>query len=76
MRDGGYRTMEEIESWKSRDPISLLESRLLDREIATQAQIDAVREEIEDVVAEGLEFARTSPYPEPDTAALHIYGKN
>ncbi len=76
MRDGGYRTMEEIESWKSRDPITLLESRLLDREIATQAQIDAVRQEIEDVVAEGLEFAKSSPYPEPDTAALHIYGKN
>jgi 2-oxoisovalerate dehydrogenase E1 component len=76
MRDGGYRTMEEIESWKSRDPITLLESRLLDREIATQAQIDAVRQEIEDVVAEGLEFAKNSPYPEPDTAALHIYGKN
>jgi 2-oxoisovalerate dehydrogenase E1 component len=76
MRDGGYRTMEEIESWKSRDPITLLESRLLDREIATQAQIDTVRQEIEDVVAEGLEFAKSSPYPEPDTAALHIYGKN
>jgi 2-oxoisovalerate dehydrogenase E1 component len=76
MRDGGYRTMEEIESWKSRDPITLLESRLLDREIATQAQIDAVRQEIEDIVAEGLEFAKSSPYPEPDTAALHIYGKN
>jgi 2-oxoisovalerate dehydrogenase E1 component len=76
MRDGGYRTMEEIESWKSRDPITLLETRLLDREIATQAQIDAVRQEIEDVVAEGLEFAKSSPYPEPDTAALHIYGKN
>jgi hypothetical protein len=28
------------------------------------------------VVAEGLEFAKTSPYPEPDTAALHIYGKS
>jgi 2-oxoisovalerate dehydrogenase E1 component len=76
MRDGGYRTMEEIESWKQRDPILLLESRLLDREIATQGQIDAVRQEIEDVVAEGLEFAKNSPYPEPDTAALHIYGKN
>ncbi len=76
MRDGGYRTIEEIEAWKQRDPILLLEARLLDREIATQAQIDAVRQEIEDVVAEGLEFAKNSPYPEPDTAALHIYGKN
>lgn len=74
MRDGGYRTMEEIEAWKQRDPIALLEARLLDRGIATQAQIDEVRQEIEDVVAEGLEFARNSPYPEPDTAALHIYG--
>lgn len=76
MRDGGYRTVEEIEAWKSRDPIALLEARLLDREIATQEQIDAVRQEVEDVVADGLEFAKTSPYPEPDTAALHIYGKN
>ena len=74
MRDGGYRTVEEIEAWKERDPITFLEARLLDREIATQAQIDEVRQEIEDVVAEGLEFAKNSPYPEPDTAALHIYG--
>jgi 2-oxoisovalerate dehydrogenase E1 component len=76
MRDGGYRTVEEIEAWKQRDPITFLEARLLDRELATQDQIDAVRQEIEDVVAEGLEFAKTSPYPEPDTAALHIYGKS
>ena len=76
MRDGGYRTIEDIEAWKQRDPILLLEARLLDREIATQEQIDEVRQEIEDVVEEGLEFAKTSPYPEPDTAALHIYGAN
>lgn len=76
MRDGGYRTMEEIEAWKQRDPIAVLEARLLDRELATPKQIDDVRQEIEDVVAEGLEFAKSSPYPEADTAALHIYGKN
>ena len=76
MRDGGYRTVEEIDAWKQRDPIALLEVRLLDRQIATPAQIDEVRQEIEDVVAEGLEFAKNSPYPEADTAALHIYGKS
>ncbi len=76
MRDGGYRTAEDIEAWKQRDPIILLEARLLDREIATPEQVAQVRQEIEDVVAEGLEFAKSSPYPEPDTAALHIYGKS
>ena len=76
MRDGGYRTEADIEAWRQRDPIILLEARLLDREIATQQQVDDVRQEIEDVVAEGLEFAKSSPYPEPDTAALHIYGKS
>ena len=74
MRDGGYRTVEEIDAWKQRDPIALLEAHLLGRELATPKQIEDVRQEIEDVVAEGLEFAKTSPYPEPDTAALHIYG--
>lgn len=74
MRDGGYRTMEEIEAWKQRDPIGLLETRLLDRGIATPEQIEAVRQEIEAVVADGLEFARNSPFPAPETAALHIYG--
>jgi TPP-dependent pyruvate/acetoin dehydrogenase alpha subunit len=74
MRDGGYRTIEEIDAWKQRDPIALLEARLLDQELATQAQIDEVRQEIEDVVTDGLEFAKSSPYPEADTAALHIYG--
>ena len=58
MRDGGYRTEEEIEAWKQRDPIALLEARL-----ARPGDCDAgadrreVRQEIEDVVAEGLEFA-------------------
>ncbi len=76
MRDGGYRTVEEIESWKQRDPITYLETRLIDREIVSREQIDAVRQEIEEVVAEGLEFAKNSPYPELDTATLHTYGAN
>jgi TPP-dependent pyruvate/acetoin dehydrogenase alpha subunit len=76
MRDGGYRTIEEIDAWKQRDPIALLEARLLDQELATQAQIDEVRQEIEDVVTDGLEFAKSSPYLEADTAALHIYGES
>src|SRR5215217_8573095 len=35
MRDAGYRTPEEIEDWKTRDPIALLKQRLLDRGLAT-----------------------------------------
>src|SRR5262249_44710583 len=29
MRDGGYRSMEEIESWKARDPIQMLHTTLV-----------------------------------------------
>lgn len=76
MRDGGYRTLEEIEAWKQRDPITFLEGRLLERGLVTQEQVDDVRQEIEEVVADGLEFAKSSPYPEPGTAALYIYGKS
>ena len=60
-----YRSDEEVEAWKQRDPIAIHKDRLLSQDIATQTEID----EIEAVVAQEIEaavaFARESPYPEP-----------
>jgi len=73
MRDGGYRTMEEIESWKARDPIQMLHATLLaDGQIGEDelAEIDA---EVQAQIADAYEFAKNSPYPDPATASDHIY---
>jgi 2-oxoisovalerate dehydrogenase E1 component len=75
MRDAGYRTAEEVEEWKLRDPIALLRSHILAEEIAGEADLNAIDEEITAIVAEALTFAEQSPYPDPSTAAINIYGK-
>lgn len=73
MRDGGYRTSEEIDAWKLRDPIATLRSHAVDRGVATAEEFDAVDAEIKNVVADALDFATASPYPDASTATEFIF---
>jgi 2-oxoisovalerate dehydrogenase E1 component len=75
MRDAGYRTQEEIDDWKTRDPIALFRGRVESAVLASDEALDAVDEEIAQAVADALEFARNSPFPEPETANLHIFSE-
>ena len=60
-----YRTDEEIEQWKRRDPIQVHKELLLSGGFADQAELDRVEDEVTGQIAEALEFARSSPYPDP-----------
>jgi 2-oxoisovalerate dehydrogenase E1 component len=76
MRDGGYRTAEEIESWKRRDPIMTYKERLLSGGAADESEFEAIEAEIRAIVEDAAEFAKNSPYPDPSTATNHIYSSN
>jgi pyruvate dehydrogenase E1 component alpha subunit len=58
-----YRTAEEIETWKARDPIPAFERELEGLGILTSAEIDKVRAEVEKEIKEALAFAEASPLP-------------
>jgi 2-oxoisovalerate dehydrogenase E1 component len=73
MRDAGYRTTDEIDEWKSRDPITSLKERVLARELASTDEFDAIDAEIKAIVAEALDFATKSPFPDPSTATSFIF---
>jgi 2-oxoisovalerate dehydrogenase E1 component len=73
MRDGSYRTVEEIESWKAKDPINALRSKVTARGVASEADFDEIDEVIRAEVAEALEFATNSPFPDPSTATNFIF---
>ena len=60
-----YRSQEEVEEWKLRDPIVIHKERLLSQVIATQAEIDQMEDEVKKQIEEAVEFARQSPYPDP-----------
>jgi 2-oxoisovalerate dehydrogenase E1 component len=75
MRDAGYRTVEEIEAWKKRDPIQRLRDTLLTNNVATAEELDRIDTEIDQIVAEAVEFAKNSPWPDGATATTHVYAE-
>jgi len=75
MRDAGYRTLEEVESWKQRDPISSLRSRLIEMTVAQQSDFEPIDAEVKLMAEDAVEFARSSPYPDPATVTAHIYAE-
>jgi 2-oxoisovalerate dehydrogenase E1 component len=73
MRDGGYRSREEVEEWRGRDPIKRLHDDLLERDAADATLLDAVDQEIRTLADEALEWAKASPWPDPATVLDHVF---
>lgn len=63
------RDKEEVRLWRSkeRDPIARFEARLTDEKVLTQAQIQKMRAAAEQALDEAVAFARSSPFPAPET---------
>ncbi len=58
-----YRSKEEKEKAKQRDPISLYEMRLLEKKLITQELIEQIQEEIAEQVNEAVRQADEDPHP-------------
>jgi len=58
-----YRTKEEIEKWRLRDPIAVFPRRLIEEGALTESDWDAMRAEVDDEVAAAVRFADASPEP-------------
>jgi len=68
-----YRTDDEVELWKQRDPIFTFEDRLIDAGTTSRDEFDAVWEELRADIAEAIEFAEDSPMPDPDQILVDVY---
>ena len=63
-----YRTKEEMAPWLERDPIPAFRSHMLAEGGLSEAEADAMEEEVATAIAEALEFAQASPWPEAQEA--------
>jgi TPP-dependent pyruvate/acetoin dehydrogenase alpha subunit len=68
-----YRTKEELALLQERDAVRAFERRLIDTGVLTaqtaQGTWDRARAEVDGAI----EFARSSPYPEPPAALQHVF---
>jgi pyruvate dehydrogenase E1 component alpha subunit len=68
-----YRTKDEVEKWRENDPIGILERHLPTEEGATKEELEAIDEEVEQIVDEAVTFAEESPLPAPEDLFKDIY---
>ena len=62
---GVYRTKDEVEEQKKKDPITQLAEKLKDEKVLDQAKLDAMDAEIHAEVDAAVKFADESPDPDP-----------
>jgi acetoin:2,6-dichlorophenolindophenol oxidoreductase subunit alpha len=60
-----YRSREEIESWKERDPIARFEAEIVAFGLTPAARVAEIACEVETEMAEAVAFASASPWPAP-----------
>jgi pyruvate dehydrogenase E1 component subunit alpha len=69
---GVYRTKEEVEEQKKRDPISQLAHRLKEDGELDDAGLEALDAEVRAEVEDAVRFADESPDPSPDELNRHV----
>jgi len=68
-----YRSVEEVEAWKARDAIALMEAVGITHGFATAEDFAAVRDEVLADVVDAIQFAEASPHPDPADILLNVY---
>ena len=68
-----YRTPEELESYRSRDPIGRMRAYLLDHEMAGREELDAIDGRVKEMVDRAWERAEAAPWPAPEEALQDVY---
>jgi len=68
-----YREKDEIEKWQEDDPIGRYQKYLLEKSIATEAEVAEVEKDANDEVEAAVQFAENSPEPAPEALFEHIY---
>lgn len=71
-----YRTKEEVEEYRAKDPVEVVKRTILKKKIATEKELEAIDERINAIVAESVEFAEQSPYPDASEALKDVYAQD
>ena len=70
---GKYRTKEEVDSWKKKDPIVKFRSYLVDNNLATVQELDELDVQSKTAVEDAVKFALNSPEPSYESAFEDVF---
>lgn len=68
-----YRTKEELEDFKGKDPIIDVKHTILKKKYATEEEIEQIDEKVKEIIEEAVTFADESDFPDAAELYSHIY---
>ena len=71
-----YRSKEEVEEYKSKDPLEQIHATIVAKKYADQKWFDSMDEKIKAIVEESVTFAEESPYPTAVELYTDVYVQN
>ncbi len=68
-----YRTQDEVDEWKAKDPLARLEAHMLKAKIYTQSELDAILAGVEEEIDDAVHHSEASPIAPPEEALTDVY---
>jgi pyruvate dehydrogenase E1 component alpha subunit len=68
-----YRTKDEVQKWRQRDPIGLLEHKLVERGVMSEDDVEEIRDEMQETINEVTSFADESEEPPLEELYTDVY---
>ncbi|MEA3290016.1 MAG: thiamine pyrophosphate-dependent enzyme, partial [Campylobacterota bacterium] len=70
-----YRTKDEVESWKEKDPLVLFEHYLKDKGVWDSIDKDQIEKDIDKTIEESVEFAKNGTFESVDDLHRFVYSE-
>jgi len=71
-----YKPDAEREAEAAKDPVTTFPARLIEEGVATEDELQAIRDEVDALIADSAERAANQPQPGPETVYLHVYSED
>ena len=68
-----YRTKEELEAYKKRDPIEQVKDRIIKNKFATEDDLDKINRKVKTLIEEAVKFSEESAFPTTEELFKDVY---
>jgi TPP-dependent pyruvate/acetoin dehydrogenase alpha subunit len=69
----GYRDKKEEKKWFEKDPLIICRNYILDKKLRTNDDLELLEKKVLEQIDNAVEYAKSSPYPEPLDALTDVY---
>jgi TPP-dependent pyruvate/acetoin dehydrogenase alpha subunit len=70
---GGYRSIEEVEEWKAKDPVARLGSYIIKNMVAELGLLENIQNNLKDEMEKAADFAKASPWPDDNDLYKDVF---